>query len=119
MTNRVEGQELASRQTVNPIETANSSDLKDRRRHNDDSKHHDKVRRQLERNHQQRIAVERLKNDPMQNPYNHHYKVAGKVGGYHRSAYENLCNMPDGSPASTPKEHLTNLELHRFPVKRD
>jgi hypothetical protein len=119
MTNRVEGQELASRQTVNPIETVNSADPRNRRRDNDDSKHHDKVRQQLERNHQQRIAVERLKNDPMQNPYNHHYKVAGTVGGYHPTAYEHLCNMPEGGPASTPRERLTNLEAHRFPMKHD
>jgi hypothetical protein len=48
MVNRVEGQELGSKQTVNPIETVKSSNLKDRRRHNDDSKHQDKVRRHSE-----------------------------------------------------------------------
>jgi hypothetical protein len=124
MVNRVEGQELGTKQTVNPIETVHSSNLKDRRRHNDDSKHQDKVRRHSEMWARKKAANDMLMDPALGDPLNHYDKLkGGAVGNYHPNSIkmlEQMNNMHrEYSGTSTPAEHLTPLELHRNPEAHD
>ena len=124
MANRVEGQELASKQTVNPIETMKSPNLKDRRRHNDDSKHQDKVARHSAMWARKKAANDLLMDPARRDPLNHYDKLkGGALGGYHPNSIKMLEQMKDihrtYSGTSTPAEHLSPLELHRDPQAHD
>src|ERR1700722_5027084 len=73
MANSVEGQELGTKQTVNSIETVHSDNLKDRRRHNDDSKHQDKVRRHSAMWARKKAANDMLMDPAHRDPLNHYH----------------------------------------------
>lgn len=123
MVNRVEGQELGTKQTVNPIETVKSSNLKDRRRHNDDSKHQDKVRRHSEMWARKKAANEMLMDPAHRDPLNHYDNDKLKLAGYHPNSIKMLDQMnkmhKEHSGTSTPAEHLAPLELHLDPQTHD
>jgi hypothetical protein len=124
MVNRVEGLELASKQTVDPIETVQSPNLKDRRRHNDDSKHQAKVRDHHDMWIRKKRANDVLMNPAHRDPLNHYGNLqGGKYGGYHPHSIKMLDQMNEmhrsHSGTSTPAEHLAPLELHRNPQKHD
>jgi hypothetical protein len=115
--NKVEGKGLGNEQTV-PTETVNSPNIKDRRRHNDDSKHEDKVKMEEEKLARQKEASEALRDHSSQDP-NWWYHNMQAHGTYTDASWKNLVNMPQGGPSSTPREKLIPMELHLNPEEND
>jgi hypothetical protein len=127
--NKVAGPTLEYNEIV-PTETVRSGNLKDRRRHNDDSKHDEKVRLELAKYARQRAAVEELRHSHKMNPgnYGHDLKSTGtgdrgttkSLGGYSDTSIKLIHDIPMPTPlSSTPYEHLSPLHLHLEPQKHD